>query len=431
MSAAAPGRWNLLSLHRGAIHAIIVADLCFSSRLYMALLPDIAQRLLLSTLLLTGLAYLGLALMRGYVVPVLLFVVAAVLIIGQMMVYEMNWGMTANPAGAAQYTVILTFIVFFIVGRDGLSEYAINTLAVYALGYVCFYIAYVAAYFSGLLPPSFTTALLLNDADRGDRFFAYAGALSFSWYVALSRVRERRTQRRVAVFGLCVLANVLTLSRVYLACLAAVTAMELLRLPRAVIRIVCIGSLFFISAVLLYGLIDTRWNPFFAFSSNDASGLGRGLEYQIAQDLLMRSPILGLGLSSSPEQPGLLTGISFFSPGDLGMAGVMLDFGVVGLSLFLASSWIACTRLPTVKSYQADALNLTGCTLAMYGCIAPILFVPGGAFYFAAILGTWLSAGQGTHPETGRSGSMATAHDTASQDGVPSTSSIIYIERTR
>lgn len=414
------------------IHAIIAADLCFSSRLYMAILPEIAQRILLSTLLLVGLAYLGLALMRGHVVPVLLFLLAGGLIIGQLIVYQVNWGMAANPTGVAQYTVVLTFIVFFVIGRDGLADHAMRVLAIYALGYVCFYIAYVGAYFAGVLPPSFTTALLLRDIERGDRFFAYAGALAFSWYVALNRVRAHRTAGRIAVFGVCALANVLTLSRVYLACLAAVTILDLLRVPRAVIRIVCIGALCVASSVLLYGLVDTRWNPFFALSGNDTSGIGRALEYQIAQDLLVRSPILGLGLSSSPEQPGLLTGISFFAAADLGMAGIVLDLGILGLSLFLIASWIACIRPPMLRDYRGDALNLTGCTLAMYGCIAPILFLPGGAFYFAAILGTWL-AGDQRRGQVGDDPArpLAGIYSGAPGEDVPTASPVLHIEQAR
>lgn len=391
VGTAAFAAFPILPFHRAMIHVIIIADLCFSSRLYQAVLPDIAQRLLLSTLLLVSIGYLVISVLRGHVVPALLAVLAGGLILGQINVFAANWGMGINWPGIAQYSVFMCFIAIFVISRDGLAPYFIRTLVTYALIYVAFYIGFVAAYHAGVLPAQISRPLLLNDAERGDRFFAYGAALAFTWYFAIDRIRERVTVGTLLMFLACALANILTLSRVYLLCLMVVTALSVLRMPRWLIRAVGLGALFFVSGVLLYGMLDVRWNPFFTFASNDTSGLGRAFEYQVAQELLSRTPVWGLGLPSSPEQPALLTGVSFFSAGDLGTAGVLLDLGLLGLLLFFASSCVACSQIHIVPNSHANALFLTGCTLAFYGTIAPLLFSPGGTFYFAVILGMWLA----------------------------------------
>ncbi len=389
--AAFAAAFPLLKFHRVMIHVIIVCDLCFSSRLYQAILPDIAQRLLLSTLLLVSIGYLAITVLRGHVVPALLAVLAGGLILGQINVFAANWGMDINWPGIAQYSVFMCFIVIFVISRDGLAPYFVRTLAIYAFIYVAFYIGFVLSYHAGVLPAQISRPLLLNDAERGDRFFAYAAALAFTWYIAIDTVRKRVTVGTLSLLLACALANILTVSRVYLLCLMVITALSICRMPRWLIRAVGVSALFIVSAVLLYGMVDTRWNPFYAFASNDTSGLGRAFEYQVAQELLSRSPIWGVGLFSSPEQPGLLTGISFFAAGDLGTAGVLLDLGLLGLLLFLVSSLIACSMIGIVPDLHANALFQTGCTLALYGTIAPILFAPGGTFYFAVILGMWLA----------------------------------------
>jgi hypothetical protein len=391
ISLPAKAAFPLIAIHRVAIEIIIAADLCFSSRLYMGVLPDFAQRILLSTLLLLSSFYIGIAVLRGHMVPVLLAALAIGLVVGQIIVYDLNWGMEPNWTGAGQFSVFLTFVPFFIMSRDGLAPYLARRLAFYAMFYVFLYTGFVIAYRFGIVPRRIAEPLMMNDAERGERFFAYIGALAFAWYVSLGRVRDRASVYSVLMLFACALANLLTLSRVYLVCLVAVTSISLLQPPRWLIQTVCLGILVTISSVLLYGMVDTRWNPFFAFASGDNSGLGRALEYQVAQDLLARSPFFGLGLASSGEMPARLTGISFFSPGDLGAAGVWLDLGIFGLGLFLVSSIIACSRIHMLPNQSAEALFLNGCTLALYGSIAPVLFAPGGTFYFAAILGMWLA----------------------------------------
>lgn len=392
MQAAAPhGASLILTLHRVAIHAIVVADFLYSSRLYRAVLPDIAQRVLLLTLVGFNLLYFGFALLRGHVIPVLVTVLAGSLIIGQMLVFEYNWGMEPNITGVGQYSVIFSFITFFIVSRDGLSTYAVKILFRYALVYVTIYLVLVLGYFLGLLPPQISTPLLYNDVERGDRFFAYAGALAFCWFLALARARERLSVPIAALLLVCALANLLTLSRVYLLSLSVVTALTLAGASRRLIRTVCVGALFLLTGVLTYGFIDPSWNPFFVFSSGDTSGFGRALEYQIAQDLLASTPLFGLGLSSLPEQPGLLTGIPFFSPGDFGATGMWFGLGMLGLGLFLVSSLISCSHIRLLPASYADALFCVGCTLAFDGWLVPALFSPDGTFYFAAILGMWLA----------------------------------------
>ena len=83
----------------------------------------------------------------------------------------------------------------------------------------------------------------------------------------------------------------------------------------------------------------------------------------------------------------------------LGAIGVWFDWGLVGVVAFFIGSHIACRPAKAVSRDYQWPLVLTGCLMAGYGCIAPVIFYPSGATYFAMLLGLWLaSLSRVSHP---------------------------------
>ena len=381
----------LSTIHRILIHVLIGADLCYNSRLYLFMFSDAAQRILLLSEIFIAVFYIFIAIARGYIAVVLISISCVCLILGQAWIFEQNWNVPLNWPGIGQYGAFLSFVPIFIMARDGAATYVVRTLTRYAIAYTFFYLAISLLHGIGLLPSQISTPLILNDMERGDRLWAHSGALGFVWYVSMVRVQERPTGARVMLLLVSALANIMTLSRVYLGCIALVSILSVVRTPRYVIRAVCLGSFGILSSVLVYGMVDTRWNPFFAFASNDTSGLGRALEYQIAQEIIGRSPMLGMGLTSFANYHFSVTGITYFAPGDLGLVGVLLDYGLIGLCLFLIASLIACAYNKSLPKPFDQALFLQGCTFVLDSSITPQMFAPNGAFFFLVIFGFWLA----------------------------------------
>lgn len=379
----------MILLHKVLLNILMMADLCFSSRFYLGVAPELTQRLLLSSILIISVFYLSIALLRGHVIPILIYVLAVTLVCGQMIVFSINFSADINWNTAAQYSVFLSFMPVFVASRDGISNYIVKRLSVYAYAYVSLYIFYSIGNQFNLLPAQLTRPLILNDVERGERLFSYAGALAYAWFVSIKKLRNFNVINFV-LFTMTAAANLLTISRVYLLCLGIVTAMSLINFKRSTIRTVCLLSLVVVSLTLLYGLVDARWNPFFQFAGTDSSGLGRALEYDIARELISQSPILGYGVAVSPDFVVTLTGLGFFAGSDLGAVGLVLDYGIIGLLLYFVCALISTSYIPKL-GWWADPLFLKGSTLSIYGCIAPVLFAPGGVFYFAALFGIWLS----------------------------------------
>lgn len=381
----------MFGIHRMATHVLIGADLLYCSRLYLVFLPDFAQRLLLSTQILVSVFYIFIAVLRGYIAAVLISVACICLVIGQALIFEQSWSVPLNWNGIGQYGAFLSFVPIFIMARDEAAPYFVAMLVRYAVGYAFAYSLMSLMHSVGLLPPQITAPLTLNDLERGDRLYAHPGALAFAWYASLLLVQQRPTGLRAALFLVSALANVLTLSRVYLGCIAIVSALSVVRAPRRWIGIACFGTFGVLSAILVYGMIDTRWNPFFAFASNDTSGIGRALEYQIAQEIMGRSPMLGMGLTSFSDYHFSATGLSYFAPGDLGLVGVLLDYGAIGVLLFLVAAAIACAHNQLIPKPFDHAFFLLGCTFVLDSSISPNMFAPAGSFYFLVIFGLWLA----------------------------------------
>lgn len=378
-------------IHRSSVHLLLFADLLFSSRLYRIGDMAFTQPLLLGLCAGFIAFYFFFTLLRGYLRPAALLVGALFLIVMQLYVFSALAGVAVKLNAVFQFFWALTFVVFFLAIRDGHGRYLANALLLYASLYVGIYAALALTFNFGLVRADALGILVADDAERGQRLFSYAIASAYAWFGWLYRLRERRSWRALAMLAISGLAIYLALSRVVTLCLVLMTFAALRGYTLNSIGRVCLTALLFVSAISFYGVFDTRWNPFSLFTS-DTSGAFRMWEYEVARDLLREHFWLGIGIAPTAEDAWQFVQQDFFAPADLGVLGIWVDLGLAGLFCFLAGSFIACRPRIRMEPVLGTPLVLTGCLMTAYGCIAPVIFYPAGATYFAILLGFWLQA---------------------------------------
>lgn len=376
-------------IHRSSVHLLLFADLLFSSRLYR--IGDMAfmQPLLLGLCAGFVTFYFVFTLLRGYLRPAALLVAALLLIVMQLNVFADLAGVAVKLNAGFQFFWALTFIAFFLAIKDGHGRYLANALLFYASLYAVIYTALALAFNFGLVGADALGILVADDAERGQRLFSYTIASGYAWFGWLYRLRERRSWGALIMLAISGLAIYLALSRVVTVCLVLMTIAALRGYTLNSIGKVCLAVLLIVSAISIYGVFDTRWNPFGLLTS-DTSGAFRMWEYEVARDLLREHFVLGIGIAPGVEEAWQFVQQDFFAPSDLGVLGIWFDLGLAGLFCFLAGSFIACRPGVKMETSLGAPLVLTGCLMTAYGCIAPVIFYPAGVTYFAILLGFWL-----------------------------------------
>jgi hypothetical protein len=396
------------SVHIIAFNAFLLGDMLFTSRVYRVFGDAIAQPVVLAIMAGVSIFYAVMAFFEGKFLPLLLFVGTVGLLINQLNVFSEITYSPVNFNSAFQHIAITTFIVFSMVSRAGLRDYMMNQLALFATAYSIFYTLAAVANFAGAVPPALLEAITITDIERGGRLFSYAAATAFAWFYWLYRFRSVPSMTNLALMIVCALAIILSLSRVFILFVTVITLLSIVTSSKLTVRAVCLGALCAVSAVYFYGMLDQSWNPFKLLTS-DSSGLARSLEYETIRYLLWQNPITGVGIPSVQTEIERLTGNFFFAAGDLGALGPWFDFGFYGLVLFFLGSFIATLPPTGIDDSFAQPLFLTGCMMAGYGCIAPVLFLPGGSTYFVLLLGLWLDR-RGSSPLSAANAPASSRH---------------------
>lgn len=313
---------------------------------------------------------------------------ATMLLINQLFVFSDLSKALVSFNAIFQFIWLVTFVIFFVMSRDGHRQYIVETLFFYATIYTVAYSFVALCYQAGILSQDFLKPLIMEDLERGQRLFNYSSATAFAWFGWLCRARYRPNLTTISMVMICGLSVYLTLSRVFILFLVIISFAFLFRLALVYVKVICLSALWSLSAISLYGFFDGSWNPFELFAG-DSSGSFRMMEYNVARYLLWQNPLFGLGIAPTAADAWRLINQEFFAAGDLGVIGVWFDFGLIGLLLFFIGSHICCRHISGVSQGYALPLRLTGCLLAGYGCIAPVIFYAAGATYFAVLLGLW------------------------------------------
>ena len=373
-------------VHKVAVASLFVVDTIFSARLHRIVDNWAIQPLLLSTFLIVVLFYTGLIWIERAVLPLLLTMIGAGLFVFAVINFSLISGFPISLTTAFQFVPIMTFGVFFIMSRYNLGDYAMRVLLICATTYTVLYVLLGAFYVMNFLPQALLQPLLSVDAERGERLYCHSTMSAFAWFYWLHNFRLERNAMAAILSGLCFLAIVLTLSRVFIMCVSLITLLYMVRAPAPMIRYISLCILGGTSATFLYGFANLSYNPFAALSG-DSSGGARAISYDLARSFLLENPLLGVGVNATDYEMNFVTGNAYFFPSDLGSLGIWFNFGLLGFFLFMVVAYQACKPILTIASRYSLALFLTGSMLAMNGCISPNLVVGSGAIYGAVLIG--------------------------------------------
>jgi hypothetical protein len=390
------------ALHRGLTHLLLIADLLFASRLYRVLGATLMQPLVLGLCAATIIFYCVYATARGRIVIPLIAIGYVVLIFNQLSVFAEKLWLPINTNAFFQFIWVLSFVPFAGICLSGGRTYLLRCVAGYGTFYCAFFAIASILQMAGALPGQVLEAIVSSDIERGQRVFLYAGLACFAYFYWLVQLRTRQTFWTVFFFGLCALASLLSLSRVYLLILFCLTIVFIFRPKPSAISIAGRILLFGGSAFVMSGLVYTHFNPFDLFA-HDSSGSYRAMEYVLVRERLQMDPFWGFGLSPEPElSTALLRKFQVF-PSDLGPVGVWFDFGLIGLVLYFLILWV-CSRPPRSLPFEHGwPLFLTGSVMTAYGCISPLATSPGGATITGLILAVGFTArATQDNPRSGR-----------------------------
>ncbi len=374
---------GLLQISMILLHLLLILDIIYESRLNR-ILGDWAQPLILSAVVLIVAFFGVLAVLFGYVFQVAALLGFVWLILHQLHQFSDVTGVAYIANLGFGFSFSFTFIVFFALSTLGFREYIMKWLVIYGSIYTVLYLLMGLMYAVGVLPQLLLAPLTLNDVERGERLYNYQAASAFVWFYWFN-LRAKGGLFGIGMAGVSGLAVLLTLSRVYILCVAFVTVLSLL-IQKKRVGYICFLLLVSAAAIYLYGLIDEQWNPF-SFFSGDSSGNTRILEYDAVRYQILAHPLWGIGFISDSDGTAALIGNIFFAAADVGISGVWWDFGFIGVLILLVGSYICCRPVRGLPTKLGDTLYLTGCLMAVYGCLAPIILYPGGAGFFSVILG--------------------------------------------
>jgi hypothetical protein len=113
-------------------------------------------------------------------------------------------------------------------------------------------------------------------------------------------------------------------------------------------------------------------NPF-SFLNFDASGAARMNEFDVANPVFRRTPLLGIGLKNTVlDYEAVFTGD--VAATDLGWYGDLIQFGIVGMLLFLWTMWLVVRYISRLSDSRADSLSVRVIT-AFFAYLVGVQFI--------------------------------------------------------
>lgn len=377
------------ALHRLLIHALIICDILYSSRLNRVI-GGFAQPALLGTAAAIVVFYMVYLLARGKVLPVALGALYAALIFYQIGVFADRAAITFHANVFFQFLWLMAFIPFYAWVTVGLRRYMLREVVFYSTAYCCAYVLMSLAQLTGILPYSILSAIVSDQDARGARVFLYATVAAIAYFYWLYELRRRVTYSSLFFYAVAALASVLSLSRVYLLILLCLTIPFIFRCRAWVISLCVRAAFVAVTAYIFYGFVDFTFNPFAAFAT-DLSGAYRAYEFDVVRYVLRQEPLFGFGVPPDLIYVRQFLGQQDIFPSDLGALGTWFDLGLFGLFLLFYLLLVCSRPLQFLEERYGWPLFLSGCLLTAYGAISPTAMY-GGATLTALILGLALSS---------------------------------------
>lgn len=208
---------------------------------------------------------------------------------------------------------------------------------------------------------------------------AFLVLYSFAWALL-----ERQSGKRLAaltVFGFSAYALWVADSRWNTVC--TISACAILITPIGARVRSYAAAIFAAVGIAVYTIAAFTSFNIFSFVANDATGAARFEEFNVANPVFLRTPVVGVGLKNGAQDYGAVFQGNVFTS-DLGWYGEMIQTGVIGMLLLLASHWLMArfvARLAGLRNYAltVNAASAYLCYLVCVQFITPQLWEGAGA----------------------------------------------------
>lgn len=351
-----------------------------SSYLADAFLPGLTRTCFLLTLVYSA-AGIVVCFFQGRIFTSLAGVAMASFLAWQHWVFSTITQTPPNFNALAAFSPLLVFTALIAFARS--PKQVLRLFLIISIIYLAFYV-FLHPILLRMALRSGVHAALGADSTRTERLYLIAPICGF---VLFSGSRDHTLNRYAR--GLCIILSGLALylsgSRAILFIFAVTLGFSFFRKgPRvaAYLYAILFTSL---SCLILYGLIDTDWNPFTTYSI-DSSAAARSDEYGRALILIYkesRFPLWLTGLGIPSDDIALQAAVEKsrlfrFYPADLGALGVLITFGSYGLITFFATSLSLMFYLSKADRTYLGSLSLISAATALYGVIAPTIALDTG-----------------------------------------------------
>ncbi|MES1984306.1 MAG: O-antigen ligase family protein [Pseudomonadota bacterium] len=281
----------------------------------------------------------------------------------------------------------LPFLSFLPLYKSGVS---INTIAK-ILFWIC--VIYIFTYVVGydrILSGSLGDNRAIKDGDfaRGARLYL---ATVFAAFVAFYSVTNKSIPIvvRAIIFVIAFYALVLSGSRTYGVIFMLVLVLSSIRLFGMATRVLLFSIVMIICGLVMLGLLVPGWNPF-AQMSSDGSGFARSLEYEVAMRVIKDHWFLGVGIANNFDAQQIFFKTREYLPlypSDLGILGPLILFGIPGLLVFIAATYLC--MVPSLGRHDGSGfrgVQLTAFTCAAFGVISPSLLLEPNAVFLMMLI---------------------------------------------
>lgn len=362
------------------LHIFLAGDLLLSSKFYE----------FVGFWIRTGIFYATVICIFVFATKIFLqFFVAEIIVllagIALMLVQILHFGIIArdptNFNSIGQYYTMFSFVIFsVIIGRHdrdsvGISE-VMKVMFLYSCLYVSLYVVASVLLNINFLPEALVSRITQTDRERGARILIVSSPTLFCFYYAYFEYFLTKNKTYLIMIALSLAALFISQSRLLIAIVFFVWIASTILPSRRAISVFSFLIFLVISSVLLFGMVDTRWNPFSVFGQ-DTSAIVRTNAYESVRQILLLHPFLGAGIAASDPDMVHFTANPTLSPADLGPIGIWFVFGLTGLVIYVASVYVQCfcTRLGGCGTVaHSKTIQYTGCIIGLFGCLTPTWF---------------------------------------------------------
>jgi hypothetical protein len=383
------GRNHILSII--SFHALIIGHVLLTSE-FLVIFGE-TSRFVVSLILACTIGYFFLwASFQLRLFELTIFAAIIFLLIIYTVSYAENFNRELNFSTLLQWYGVLSFIAFSYFLREGMLEFVVKVILLYAVIYSGLYLIGAYLLFVGALDAFLDTHLVLTNPDRVNRLFLAQFIACFGFMYSLMKLKQRFSIFYLLTSTITLAAIVVSFSRVFIAVVFLVSAAYIFTSRIKLIGLACFALFVIVSLYLAYGLLDPQFSPF-SFGAGDESALQRDLSFSVMRPFIMDHPILGVGLPNNRDDLIHLIGPGG-TPADLGLAGIWFLFGLVGVTLYIYSAFICCRQKFSSgmadEAPSSDALILTGDCIGLYACISPNIWGGSGSIFFGLAIATVL-----------------------------------------